>query len=342
MSLPNAESETQADGYSAAAADIPPARQPEQAPPAAPRDTHGWLSALADLAPKLKEAELRVMLELSRRQEDSPEGVRASTRDLSNTIGCGRPNVQKALASLTKRNLVRSLAGSAIQAAGYRVNVFDTIQMGGYATKPPPAQGWLSYVATPTPGVAILRSQGGYDTLPPPTDSTALAAAAAGLDFDPATLGLIDRVLSAKAKNVDADDLAHFRRRIGSHYAKFGRDHNGRPLQHPLPPSDEIVAQFLAIGTPGRMETMLDALMLEAAEADATNKGTDAMRPYNYAWFITVGLSRVHGIHFQQTKRARAILKEVKRKPAPPQPEQIPLPDIAELARKKTMGGGNR
>jgi hypothetical protein len=151
-------------------------------------------------------------------------------------------------------------------------------------------------------------------------------------------LGLIDRVLSAKAKDVYPDDVAHFRRRIGSHYAKFGRDHNGRPLQHPHPPPDEIVAQFLAIGTPGRMETMLDALMLEAAEAEATNKGTDATRPYNYAWFITVGLSRVHGIHFQVTRKARAILREVKRKPAPPQPEQIELPDIAALARKKTMG----
>src|SRR5580658_1229407 len=46
-----------------------------------------WLDAVADLAPKLKEAELRVILELSRRhQMKTPEGRHISSRKL--TIAC--------------------------------------------------------------------------------------------------------------------------------------------------------------------------------------------------------------------------------------------------------------
>jgi hypothetical protein len=77
------------------------------------------MDGLAHLAPKLGEAELRLILELSRRELASPECVRASTRDLANGCKCGRPNVQKALASLTKRNLITTRKGTATTAAAY-------------------------------------------------------------------------------------------------------------------------------------------------------------------------------------------------------------------------------
>ena len=293
------------------------------------------LEALADLAPKLKgEAELRVILELSRRQLASPGGVHVSTRDLATACNCGRPNVQKALARLTARNWITRRKGSAVQSTYYRVNLFETVRMGGYVTKPPPTQGRLLSEATP----ALLHSQGGYDTEPPPLDSKGLAAAAASLDLEFGSLTLIYRVLSAKTKDHDPDDLAAFRNHLHSYYAKFGRDERGRPVSFPHPPPDDIVAQFMAIAEPGRLEVMLSNLGIDAMGAKAHLPDTrSSLNPWNYAWFITLGLSRIHGINFQTTKKVRAALRDVKRRPAPPEPEQIELPNIADLARRKAM-----
>ena len=97
-----------------------------------------WASALADLAPTLKEAELRVILELARRQLTSPGGVRASGRDIARACKTGRRNIQYALDSLTTRGLITARQGTATTAATYRVNAFDTVLLGGVATTPPP------------------------------------------------------------------------------------------------------------------------------------------------------------------------------------------------------------
>jgi len=294
------------------------------------------LQALADLAPKLKEAELRLILELSRRQLASPGGVRVSSRDLAEACKMGRRNVQYALDALAKRNLITARQGTATSAAIYRVNVFDTVRMGGVVmTPPPPAQGWLGGVEA-TPPVASLQRQGGVFTTPPPTENTALAGAGAPLDFERTAYALIDRVLSGKPKDHDADDLAAFRNYLHSYYTKFGRDDRGRPVNNPHPPPDDLVAQFMAIAPTGRLETMLSNLGMDAMNAKAHLPSTrSSFNPYSYGWFITIGLSRVHGISFQATRQARAALRDVKR--TPPQPEQLEIPDVAAIARSKAM-----
>jgi DNA-binding MarR family transcriptional regulator len=72
-----------------------------------------WAAVLADLAPTLKEAELRVLLELSRRQLRTPSCVAASGREIANACKLGRRNVQYALDSLAKRNLISTRQGTA-------------------------------------------------------------------------------------------------------------------------------------------------------------------------------------------------------------------------------------
>jgi DNA-binding transcriptional ArsR family regulator len=318
--------------------------QPKPDQQATPSETTDYslsevrIAAMADLAPKLKEAELRLILELSRRQLTSPGAVRASGRELANACKMGRRNVQYALDALAKRNLITLRQGTATTAAIYRVNIFDTVPMGGVVTTPPPpTQGWLGGVEA-TPPLASLRRHPGDVTTPPPTENTALAAAAASLDLDEASLRLIDRVYSSKLQDHHPDDLAAIQQRLYGYFRKFGRGDDGRPIANPHPPDPHVAATLLAIAELNRLETMLDNLELDAMATKAYLPSTkSSLNPYSYGWFSIIALSRIHGIHFHKTKKARAALRDVKRKPRQPQPEQIDLPDIAALAKQKAM-----
>lgn len=285
-----------------------------------------WASALADLAPTLKEAELRVILELARRQLTSPGGVRASGRDIARACKTGRRNIQYALDSLTTRGLITARQGTATTAATYRVNAFDTVLLGGVATTPPPPQqGVLGGVFT-TPPLASLRRHPGDVTTPPPPESTRLTAAAASVEISTASLAILDRVFSATGAKTDPEDLRTFRAWLHGYMSKLGRDDNNQPLRNPHPPDDKLVAQFLAADEPKALGTMLDALMLERQTCQS------------YFWFVTVALQRRHGIGWQETKRARQALRIVKagNKPdthAPDYAQQLAL----DLARRKAM-----
>src|ERR1035441_8194931 len=172
----------------------------------------------------------------------------------------------------------------------------------------------------------------------PATENTALAAAAASLDLDEASLRLIDRVYSSKLQDHPPDDLAAIQQRLYGYFRKFGRGDDGRPIANPHPPDPHVAATLLAIAELNRLETMLDNLELDAMATKAYLPSTkSSLNPYSYGWFSIIALSRIHGIHFHKTKKARAALRDVKRKPRQPQPEQIDLPDIAALAKQKAM-----
>ena len=149
---------------------------------------------------------------------------------------------------------------------------------------------------------------------------------------------LIDRVYSSKPEDHDPEDLTKLRRILHGYFAKFGRDDRGQPLNAPHPPPPHITAKVLEVANLHRIETMMDALTIDAINAGAHHPGSNAaLNPQHYIWFVTIALSRVQGIHFSTTKKLRAQLRDVKRRPAPPQPEQIALPDIADMAKKKSM-----
>jgi hypothetical protein len=149
---------------------------------------------------------------------------------------------------------------------------------------------------------------------------------------------LIDRVLSAKARKFEKDDIANCRRWMQGYMARFGRDEDNRPydLEHaPHPPSDDLVAQFLTAANE-QLLRLQDQLFVERKEC------------YSYAWFVTVALQRCAGLRWETQKQARAILQEVKRTKRQSQAEQLTIYDdadagdlravVAAAAERKKLG----
>jgi hypothetical protein len=120
---------------------------------------------------------------------------------------------------------------------------------------------------------------------------------------------ILDRVLRSKPTHHDPKDLETFRRWLHGYMCKLGRDASNQPTPNAHPPDNDLVAQFLAVAEPRRLGTMLDALLLEKQPA------------FSYAWFVTVALQRVHGITWQETKKARSQLRVVKHGQARPAAE---------------------
>lgn len=284
---------------------------------------------LADRAKSLPGIELKLLIQLWNTQQTNPNGFRIDGRKLAQACQIARSGMYAALQHLVELCLITRRAGNTRDATYYRVCMFDSIQISGPIFGPLASPRWSENRTT----VDLFSDHSGPIIGPAPVEEQRLAAAAASLDLEFTSLTLIDRVLSSKPRDHDKDDVAAWRHRLHGYYAKFGRDGAGRPVQSPHPPPDDIVAQFLAITEPARLETMMDNLELDAITARAHQPGTrSSLNPYNYAWFVTLGLSRVHGIHFQTTKKVRAALRDVKRRPA--EPEQQPLIDVRELARK--------
>src|SRR6516164_6024878 len=96
------------------------------------------LRSVAQLAPTLKEAELRVLLALTALAEPPLWGVRISTRALRESTGCGRPNIQRAIDNLALRNVISIRQGTAVSASVYLLQFLRTLPMGGSITEPPP------------------------------------------------------------------------------------------------------------------------------------------------------------------------------------------------------------
>jgi hypothetical protein len=271
-------------------------------------------------------------------QQASPNGLRISARQLAKACNISKSNMLPAIRALTELCILTWRKGGTTDKSFYRVCAFDTIAMGGPVLGPPQPETVVLFQDHRPPQVVLFQDQGGPILGPPPIEEQRLAAAAAALDLDVDSLRLINRVLMGKPQDHDQGDLAHFRARLHAYFQTFGRDDRGKPLHNPHPPPNEVVAQFLSIAPPDRLSTMLSNLEIDAVAANAHHPATrSALNPYNYGWFTIIGLSRVHGIHFQVQRKARAALRDVKRRPAPPQPEQIELPDIAALAAKKAM-----
>lgn len=153
---------------------------------------------------------------------------------------------------------------------------------------------------------------GGVTATPPPTENTALPGQAPRLDIESEATEVLDRVLKASETRTDAELLTTARRWLHGYCCKLGTDPNCHP------PDNRIVAQFLAIAEWPRLERLLYDLLAER-------------RPpgYSYAWFISVALQRIHGIHATRLKARRAELKLVRagHGAAAPPPEQTANPE---------------
>jgi hypothetical protein len=75
--------------------------------------------ALADLAPGLTGVELKVLIELSRRQLRGKSGAGISSRELAKACRIGRSNVVMAIDSLTNKNHIYMRQGTPTTPASY-------------------------------------------------------------------------------------------------------------------------------------------------------------------------------------------------------------------------------
>lgn len=114
------------------------------------------LMRLAELAPTLREAELRVLLFLS--ASGSVETV-ASSRAIAVATRLGRRNAQYAIDAMVSRGLLACDGGSATRASAYRLLFLETAVLPGRGAVPtPPGEHTSGAVPTPVRGA---------DTTPP-------------------------------------------------------------------------------------------------------------------------------------------------------------------------------
>ena len=95
------------------------------------------LQRIAALASSLKEAELRILLELTRRANEDRQATQ-STRQLAESTGLSRSNVTAAIHSLAERGLIQTDGGSATRASSYQLSFLETVLIErGPITGPP-------------------------------------------------------------------------------------------------------------------------------------------------------------------------------------------------------------
>jgi biotin operon repressor len=304
---------------------------------------------IAALAPTLKEGELRVLLELTRNRNESNR-ARCSSRQLAESTGLSRKNVQLAIDSLASRGVIASDGGSATRASTYQLAYLDTAVLPGRGvikTPPPPEQVAL-FQRHPgvvmTPPLASEERHPGVVMTPPPDEESVTSAdrskeharAPGSIDFDSNVVAVFDRLAKAKPKNYDPKEFAEARSRLHNYKRKFGAE------KQALAPDDDFVASFLAIASWDRLDRVLQDLALDRIVPGDT-----------YGWFITVAIQRIYGLSPTDQRKIRADLRLVgKRRPAPAEQQSLVTPGelggeanhpldvqraIADAARRKAL-----
>ena len=124
---------------------------------------HDALQRIATLAASLKEAELRTLLELTRRANQNQQ-CRESSRQIAEATGLSRSNVVAAIDALCQRGLISSDGGSATRAATYTLEFLRTavLPVRGPIAGPPPCE----KAAENAQQVVLFQDQGGPITGP--------------------------------------------------------------------------------------------------------------------------------------------------------------------------------
>jgi hypothetical protein len=273
-----------------------------------------WCFRIAELAPSLREAELRVLLELTRRWALAGSGadltVSASSRELARRLSASRPFLQRALDSLAARGLLSVVPGTATAPAAYTLQFVRTVRLGGSVAEPPP-----------TENAAVTATSAGVEVLTPTAEL------------------LIDGINSATPQNLDKQTLVAVRGWLHRFMELFGRDDEGGPVRNPHPPSDRLVARFVAVGpSVRRLEVHLNGLLAENQAAIARG-GAPRHTPRTYEWFVTVAVQRIWRISYYEQKAVKPQLRDVKKQGRRDDPEwqQQTLDAIGDLARAKKL-----
>jgi hypothetical protein len=259
---------------------------------------------VAQLAPTLKEAELRVLLHLAATADATGSTtIVASSRDLEVAVRVARRAIQRATDALAERGLIATRQGTPRSPATYLLRFVEVAQMpaggGVFRTPPPPVEN--------SGQVALFERLRGVEGTPPPTANQQLTASAAAVDPEGVlTLeSIIDRLHRATQKSVDPKTLTQARGALQSYRAKRGSPPNwGGPLP-PHPPDDRITAQFLSMGDGVGGWPRLSNMLLDL-HAESKEPG------HSYAWFVTIAAQRLHGIDPRMLAQRRKQLKLVR------------------------------
>ena len=314
------------------------------------------LKRIAELAPDLKETELRVLLHFAAHATAPEFTLRESSRDIAKAIKQARSAVQRAIDSLTARKYITTRDGTAQKAAGYRLNVALTIQMSGPLRGPledkqaalqeglalfeghlvAPLEGHYTEVSGPFRGPLGPPSGPLGGPLPnkerPPArvDPTDLITDTIDRRKDfhsetPIRTGntehdaVIRRVLGARPEHFTTAQLTDARKWLHGYHAKMRGD-------GPHPPDDKILAHLLAALAPNWTPELLWRALME----DRTKPGE------RYGWYVAVALQRAHGIQPEEFRAEREKLRVVQKAKISTSAE-IPADVLHAIATAKGM-----
>jgi DNA-binding MarR family transcriptional regulator len=313
----------------AEAASLTPLQQLSSRDLLSPPQRAALLDRLAEIAPKLKEAELRLAIHMAHTC-NVHYSLNASSRQLATATGLARSKVITAIDSLGQRGFITTREGTATRPGAYTLSFAAVVPFTGPLTGPPPQPNLSPKGTTPLPFgdhlVVPFGDAPGPLTGPPPTENKGVPAPAPAVDIDTDSIGLLDRVLTAKKSHHDKRDLHTLREWVDGYWTKLGPN---QPNPHPV--DDTILAQLLSIAPLQELIQLLKTLFTERKRPELSP-----------AWFVAVALQRIHGIRPETLKARRADLRAVRR-PQAPEPTQDNLEFagdlIADLAKPKGMAG---
>ena len=262
------------------------------------------LEHISELAPKLKEAELRVLLYLSADAiAKGGNNTRRSSREIATATKSARRAIVKALDSLRERGVITTREGSATAAAEHALPFLEVQKMGGAFRTPHPLRGG----AAKAPPLGPQEHHRGAAGTPPAAENTSPPSA---LDITPDQLETLDRALTARPEEYERGKLGEVRSRIQWFHEKHGsREHA---------PDAQMCAGILAAcgSTEG-----LDWLCIELHNGRQTGGGG--------AWWRAVALQRINGIPAKATSQRVAEWKN-HRRPKIVAPTTAPEPRAIE------------
>lgn len=269
-------------------------------------------ASLADLAPILRERELRVLMALTRLFGASEhQSGRVSANELVENTKLSRSNVFLALKELEGRNVIAKRQGTAVESSGYILTFTRATSIrGGPVVGLPSVSQQDQGGPTPGPPLDLFQDQGGPGPGPVAAENRPLVGAEARLDIDyDSDNPIIDRALRAKPGKSDPAEAAEVSRWIHGYQAKFGRQRD------PHPPDPTILAQILAVASAGHVVRVVQDLMAERQEPGS-----------GYGWYLTVVLQRIHGVKPSAVKARRAQLRLVHGQRTTQPERELPLP----------------
>ncbi len=274
------------------------------------------LSRIAALAPKLREAQLRVILELTR-HADEQGNCQRSFSQIRAATGMVQSSLWGAIHSLIDLAFITADAFRASHTTTYHLSFLEVAVLtvpGSFAEPPKTNQLVLSenqVVLLQNQGSGSFGEPGGSFAEPLTNRERARVAPRSESDSDynqriRATSDLFERIAKAKPESYDSDEIRTVREALCGYWRRMKEE----PDAHP--PPDKLCAEMLAIASRRRILQLIDELWRNRQKPDRS-----------YRWFVTVALNRIHHLEPAHIGKGFAQLRILEKHV--PDPEQRAL-----------------